>query len=107
MNGILLCGKGDSMSKFLRKLLAVEHSCARLSPKRHERIRWVNANSGKKRNGPSCIGSQDANCRPNLDSSRGLGGDEALAGILDRSRVPRVIYGVGVQLYGPAAASGL
>ena len=41
-----------------------------------------------------------------MDPWRDLGRHEALAGVPDRSRLPRTIHGIGVQLHSSAAASG-
>src|SRR5215472_7439388 len=52
------------------------------------------------------IGGRTAKCRPNLDPLRNLGRDEALAGVLDRSRLSGTVHGIGVQLHSSARASG-
>src|SRR5215469_16562155 len=60
----------------------------------------ANANSTKKR-----IGGRGALWRPTLDPWRDFGGDEALAGVPDRSRLPGIVHGIGVQLHNSLAAS--
>src|ERR1700739_2344754 len=75
----------------------LKNSRAILSPKCQRRIRWANASSIKKR-----TDDRTTRRRPNLDQSRDLSRDEALAGILDRSRLPGTVHGIGVQHHSSA-----